>query len=499
MVEKRQKKVEVDIHNRFDIEVVDATTGEIKQRAQAKNIICNSAWSNMFSGVAADNIIFGSGTGTPSVSDTDMFHREGVISAQSSYGDFENIDTSEAESGIYKRILRRTLRESDAVGISITEVGLGPYSGNIHTHAMLQDMNGNTISILKTNTDIIRIISTLYIHFDPDNDVQMMPGYDPSVRSASSSPWNFLWNLLKFSFKFSYPSSGLQTYLSKDRYYATSITSTNSTASFTADVSQKKATLAKIRFDSSFAIDGGIKFICIYDPYYYSYNSRMSPMLSISVGKTMIPPTRITNEVIGTGDGSNTKFKTSLDFPYNAEVYVNGTLVSSGVTVKKWPRTTSLLNYFQRCSNTDIDRILPTYSNEIMQNGIFYNPAHEIGIASFYSANSIYYPVYADCYISDDGENWTQIFTHQKEYNLTGAQQHAKYYKFANVQYPSGGDSPRSRMNFNSYDGNNVIFDTPPAQGDIISVSYTSDYLPKDTDHVLDIDVEFNFGEYQGE
>ena len=61
-------KQNVSIHNRFDIEVINARTGEIKQRAQAENVILNRLWTALL----ADNgnryfgyIFYGSGSGTP--------------------------------------------------------------------------------------------------------------------------------------------------------------------------------------------------------------------------------------------------------------------------------------------------------------------------------------------------------------------------------------------------------------------------------------------------
>ena len=35
------------IHNRFDVEVVDAKTGKVKQRAQAENVICDFLWTTL--------------------------------------------------------------------------------------------------------------------------------------------------------------------------------------------------------------------------------------------------------------------------------------------------------------------------------------------------------------------------------------------------------------------------------------------------------------------
>ena len=41
---KMEHVIEMSIHNRFDIEVIDAKTGKVKQTAQAFNCICNKLW-----------------------------------------------------------------------------------------------------------------------------------------------------------------------------------------------------------------------------------------------------------------------------------------------------------------------------------------------------------------------------------------------------------------------------------------------------------------------
>ena len=66
--------MDCSIHNRFDIEVVDSITGEVKQTAQAENVILNQLWTRLLSPNAYFNYIFiGTGNGTPSAPDTALF------------------------------------------------------------------------------------------------------------------------------------------------------------------------------------------------------------------------------------------------------------------------------------------------------------------------------------------------------------------------------------------------------------------------------------------
>ena len=70
--------VNASIHNRFDIEVIDAKSGKIRQKAQAENIILDNLWAYMFSSTSANRgwfkyIRLGTGEGTPSPERTSLF------------------------------------------------------------------------------------------------------------------------------------------------------------------------------------------------------------------------------------------------------------------------------------------------------------------------------------------------------------------------------------------------------------------------------------------
>ncbi|MEG2383851.1 MAG: hypothetical protein RSB39_09720, partial [Oscillospiraceae bacterium] len=78
--EKVDAKLNASIHNRFDVEVIDSRTGEVRQRAQGENIILNQFWDIFFSGYTYfKGIAYGSGTNSPLVSDKVLGKQEGAI------------------------------------------------------------------------------------------------------------------------------------------------------------------------------------------------------------------------------------------------------------------------------------------------------------------------------------------------------------------------------------------------------------------------------------
>lgn len=504
---KLTKECNFSLHNEFKVEVIDAKTGELKQTAQAFNVICNGAWTNMFnlynsgsdhySNYEAYYIGYGSGTGTPSVSDTDFFHYEGYVqTTDSAHGAYDQYDTRQEYLGIIKRTLCRVMTESQENGKTITEVGLmKSYSDRapIYTHAMLQDMNGNPISIVKTDTDIIKIISTTYLHFNPTADVRLNSSMFPGV--ASDAGAKFMLNLLKF--RFYLPYYGSNGYLGKPRLWTGSGGATVAFGNPTVDTTNRRITCTTHRFDTTRNVTGGA-YALVFDAVQSgSYSSRFTePWLFIMCGTPTIPAQNVVGEVVGTGDGTTTKFKTLLDFPRNAHVYINGTEVQSGVTVRNLPNNTGLSNYMQRRDDNNKDLPVEWWPDQGgYRSGIYYNFTHEIGITNI--GNSSWPNLVNVIWISDDGENWTEIYRrtgNMTVYNFTGAQQYSKYYKF-DLSSPPTSNYPVN-MGFNSYDGYNIEFDTAPANGDIITIDYDSDYLPKDSDHVLDVTLSFTFNEY---
>lgn len=147
----------LQLHNRFDVQVCDAKTGEVKQTAIGYNVILNQflSWRTVNRNTYALNCIhFGRGTGTTSATRTNMFSRI-------SYKGATTIDTvyKYPTSYITKQI---KLEANEYIGESITEVGFG-IDGSLATHALLTDAEGNQLTLLKTDVDVIYINATFYV------------------------------------------------------------------------------------------------------------------------------------------------------------------------------------------------------------------------------------------------------------------------------------------------------------------------------------------------
>ena len=136
----------VKLHNRFDAELIDGTTGEIKQIAKAENVVCDTYWNHLFSSLESISYIHaGTGMGTPSSTDTRLFN---FLASKSI-----SLQVSSMDKNNWKATQTVTLSENEWVG-ALTEVGLSPdsseYTGDyIFTHALFTDSEGQPITIQK--------------------------------------------------------------------------------------------------------------------------------------------------------------------------------------------------------------------------------------------------------------------------------------------------------------------------------------------------------------
>jgi hypothetical protein len=444
------------IHNRFDIEVFDTKTGKIRQRAQAENVICNSFWTRWFGGNSAVGYIhYGSGSGTPSVTDTKLFN---FIAAVSYSGGIW--DTNHYAEGYISLRNSIQLSETTSVGRTITEVGLayGTTSTYLTTHAMIQDMNGNPISIEKTNTDIITIYATRFLHWDVE-------GYDGMEVIPSS--------LNEYWLGAGLPSASL--YAGTGKTYRTSVS-----CSRKANATTKTLTFTATRMDASSGNIGGLLW------------------LYPGVFVMEAPHTRVTGESVGTGNGTTKNFAVAFEMPYDATVYIDGVAQESGVTVHPAVLNPSEMGYYFQGldpQSTNENHIPyfdspPIYSNPAPggRYRYFYNPLYEIGLADFSTSRST-------VWCSNDFIHWTELSSG----DIPATYRHYKYWKIYSSASSLYSAYVGSFGAYSNNDGKAIHFDEAPPSGSVITIDYTVPGIPKDSEHVYDFTFSVTLGAYTGE
>lgn len=173
-MEKLKVNMKAQIHNKFEIEVKDITTGKIVQKGYAENIVLNglvNAYVQTLTGYYFGNsILYGRGTGVLSPERTTLFD---YINGKS----VENVEYVINQIPVPSyRTTKIVILPAESVGEIITEVGIGFNSGssNAYTHALIKDSEGNQLALgPKTDTQEITIYATVYVTFIADTGIQL--------------------------------------------------------------------------------------------------------------------------------------------------------------------------------------------------------------------------------------------------------------------------------------------------------------------------------------
>lgn len=506
--------IQASIHNRFDFEVVNVYTGKVKQTAQAENVICNNLWTQLLKPASYFNYVFyGEGSGTPSPADTSLFSHIGY--KQITKGtDTYNSYTVDFETGICSRKALVQLEAAEAVGRTISEVGIGygTNSSNLCTHAVLKDMNGNPISIQKTDTDVINIYVTIYVHFERlgyDNNTIFL--FKCRRNTYMYEPTDDLFAWLSGDY-FTLPKEAYWTphdtldykKNSSSNLYPESKTKVGVT--YSADITNRRAIFTLDRLEASSGnYDQGLNHVSISGgETNYDYNSCSAGL--VYSGGSSLPYSVVTSEAVATGDGVTTDFALDFAFPHDARVFIDGA-ETSDFTLDYAPSSVNWIGYMKAIHASSREGelvILPQNTKAIgFYAGAsvrFYNPMWEIGISAitFGYIDSKYLTISA----SDDNITWENLTV-----TLTGSSSSDSSYavpieyahkKFWMIKTDDPGNSGRinSIVPLAPFNGKCLHLNTPPAEGAVITADYKCDCFAKDANHVLDMTITIQLNEY---
>lgn len=508
IIEQKARKIDAQlnatIHNRFDIEVIDVATGEVRQRAQAQNVICNALWTRLLAPNTYFNYIhYGTGTGAPAATDTSLFTFLGYGTPATA----DDVISTDEETGTVSLRRKIQLSELTAVGSTLTEVGIG-YSTTAETlvtHAMLKDMNGNQISIAKTSTDIINVYATVFLHISSALDTARICYCDYNTSymsltralfgrialnasSAADSVLSYMWANIPPAQAHFY---GYPTYI-------------KGTISAAYDATTKRITLTCPRLAASdFNINsaGIIEISMGANTYYYGGANTYAANLKIRVGGD-IPASSVSGEAVGTGDGSTQDFATKFPCVSGLSIKVDGAATTSGFTwddgVPLSPANMGLFfELVPKQSGNPEDSSYRYYSNPTVTgdgrthtpNGYatYFNPNYAKGISSFNYSEAV---ASSKVECSNDLITWVEL--------CNGGSAGVKAVPAAYAQYKYFRLTKCATKAWTSANvlATNIHFATPPASGAVITADYTTKTIAKDVNHVFDLTVTIQLGEY---
>ena len=329
-------KAVAKIRNRFDFVVEDVKTGEVVQRAKAENTVLNNMVTflqSTASGQYGVNIIYGTGTGTLDKTRTTLFARLGSILAS---GLTATYNVPPVESFSTRNIV---IPPDTHTGQTLTEVGLSYWdnSTSIVTHALLEDSEGNPISIGPlTDTQQVTIYSTVYATYTTAD-----AGVLPVIPSNGN-------RLIGAMLGVSAPNQ-INTNATRRLYASSDKTATDQTTNYMSslsglgyedintwfgnhDLGTKTSQTSRIRFGAAKA--NGRVWSMYLGQYNASVASRMT-LLRILFPNALYSGHQFVGKAIGTGDGVTTEF--SLPWSDINEIkaktwYINGVATAATVT-----------------------------------------------------------------------------------------------------------------------------------------------------------------------
>ena len=333
----------VKIHNRFDIVVRNAETGEVEQRGQAENIVLDRAWERICNfNSYFSNIVFGTGSGAPIASRRTLFNRLGYKP-----GVTESLVRAYPTSTWTQSI---SLGTQEYNGSIITEIGISDTTTEINTHAMITDAEGNPLSVEKTSLRIIDLYATVFISiYDVDSGLFF---YNDNLRNyltGASGPGNVLGIGQGSSDDMGFSITGAR---------AVNLSEKTVEVSGRFDVNALNAEVGFLAWDS---IGLGCKV----------------PRVGVNAGK------QVNGVEIGVGDGAKISFELPQKIIENLAVYVDGVInndwelnVYGTHIVFSTPIAEPLIvtaDYFCRLIPKTIDNVLDT-SFKIKFNGSIPTP-----------------------------------------------------------------------------------------------------------------------------
>lgn len=510
----KQFNVNASIHNRFDIEVIDSTSGQVKDKAYAENVICEQLWTRMFEGSSWNWAIqYGDGTGTPSSSDKSLFSYLGYITSTVHNMEYDY------DNDVFVCTKKAVIDEVTAVGKTLTEVGIA-YSktqDSLVTHAMLKDMNGNPVSLKKSDTDIFNIYATVFLHLNmPSEHVRMLGSY------RYNKTWREYGMLQYFVGLDGKRNMGLQFTVGTIPY---TTSATFKTITPTCDASAHTVTYTADRLAATNWNMGGLQtFMITYDPR-YAWGGTPQMVLDVDPEDGWYGSTPVIGESIGTGDGVTVDFATAFGFAKNAKVYVDGVevhvevdyvnhaLQSRSGTYKglaEYP----ILSYFRLLRLPEIgygnrDGAMSTPPIVYFDNkfspfqireypAVFENTTYKTHGVKQISGRGL------SIWVSNDLKNWVTIVDNRSDSKINTSvpeeYQHYRYWAYMcyvnnQITYTQRSIEAVTNVDLASIT-KNLHLSEAPAEGAVITADYDAVCVAKDENHVFDLSIVFKFNEY---
>lgn len=475
---------EASLHNKFEIIKRNINTGEV-EKAYAKNLVTDYGLKRALRGWFLNQgqiICIGRVATAPKPTNTKLNSQIGY-----KVSTLEELVINENEGYAYRK-MKIVLLPGDFVGEKITEVGLGQ-GNNLHTHAILQDSEGNPISINKTDVDEITIYATLYVRGEMGNGsvVSVIEGIlNANLTNTLASNYSDTIRLAEGGHIAKRESSILASNYSK------------------IDIPHGQVIYDEVnmirRCKSRFETDNGNHLV----------NSVGTNSCRIGLLESSFWNGTFWEGQVGVGDGVTTEF----DTPFHT---IDSTRLGSNVKVNGLEKEVELNDFKSDISlgsliydygeinpypfmtpsaantgNADVFEVKLELTKAISMKGIMGSGGSNQGgfrdVKLYYSLDNV---DYIDVDVDSGAWGFSVRANTPATYEFSSTPK-AKYFKII----LSNSYLNRVLSNLNlipNLPQKQIKFPTPPAVGEIITAKLWTDGIPKDDKHVLDVTIDLKF------
>lgn len=513
-------KAPMSIKNEYVLELYDKD-GKLKDKAYAYNLVTDLFWATAFN---LDNgwepfswLYIGTGTGTPSTSDTKLFRSLVGLAVTLTNVSYAYPTSTATYTATFAA-------SSSAIGV-ITEVGFNRqnYPTGLYTHAMLQDSEGNPITINKTDTDTLIVTAKVHCTVSASDDLKL-------VSAGSFIGFNRTFNVKSYCLN---PDAYRLSASPYSPLYST-LSVNNSTASASPSARSFTSSVKRIDKDTG----NGCYVNAVYAD---GFGTVQLPNESI------FPAYELQPMPVGTGDGSTTEFKCPIpDFVKNTEtITVDGveltrdvdyTVDPIGNTALNASAITAYSNFAKSISGFDSTSWFDTYyyfGIRSMQTNTRYNrigqsssplifdlgqekacnalfidslaianagPASPVSCtvtleysldgSTWQTACSVNSQCVGTDYLYNLSSNYKNILT---KFELVTARYWRLYFSSTDNYANKAGLGSGGGNSFFGYVGDGIVFKEPPAEGAEIKIKATVNRPYKTSDYLIDYQISTYF------
>jgi len=486
------------IKNRFTFEVEHIDTGKV-ETYKAENIVLDQCFTRLVNfQTYFTHIHVGTGTGTLDPTRTALFAPIASAAAKKS-----------AETVLQERALptsrwqrRVVIDPEELVGEELTEVGIGHSATNTNlcTHALIEDSEGNPISLVKTDIMVVTIYADVFFELG-------------AIDAMYGGKWRWVHplannQLLSYLLGSSYVTQQFRVSAAPDFSDGTAPgshgqSSNIATGDWTKYAATKKVVTPVRRLGISTG-NGEVRCFGL-------GSSNTSGTFRGQFPITTVFTSHAIDEQVGVGDGAETGFNLSWNDPSSLVIKKDTVVVDGGDYTALEEKKGTNLFYFKTVevvdgSPTNVQAVTDGHpvNDSLFRCGMEPDDSVGIDIGEERTISQIRLLQYSgsgsrlfELRVSDNADYSNSDLV--DSFGSTSGVWLTRDFTETTSRYwilKATGDFSRNVAQLEGFSTDDQItFTTPPANGEIITAEYNVDYIPKDSDHALDLQCAIQYGE----